>query len=365
MAVSLIFISQALGYILAALFTDPARQRFGRANTLCFTQLILVIGLAPLILTRPYYLVVLSFYVIGICEAVPFAISNVFCGSLSNGTTALGIMHGAYGIGCAAGPLIATGLLSFPETTWRTYYSVPCGLAVINCWLSGWSFAGYEQEVGEKESADTESGKARAIDNTQTTAALYGLLSPVTSKVVLLGSLFLFAYHGAEVSISAWFSSFLLDTRHGDPHKVGYVTSGFWAGITLGRFLLSTPAQWIGEKRFVHVVGLTATMFQGVAWLVPNVIGDAIAVSFVGFLLGPIYPCALAVFIRAMDKHEQVPGVAIMAAWSSVGAAVVPVIVGLLAQVAGTYVLSPIAISLYGVMLVCWYSTPDKPQNRD
>jgi fucose permease len=41
---------------------------------------------------------------------------------------------------------------------------------------------------------------------------------------------------GAEVAISGWVISFLVQMRAGDPSKVGYVTSGFWAGITIGRF---------------------------------------------------------------------------------------------------------------------------------
>lgn len=175
--------------------------------------------------------------------------------------------------------------------------------------------------------------------------------------------MFLFAYQGAEVSISGWFISFLIEARHGDSHKVGYATAGFWAGVTLGRLLLPTPAQRIGEKRFVYGAGVVAAMFQLVAWLVPNVLTDTISVSFLGFLLGPVYPCAVAVFMRSMDKHEQVRGTVIMTAVGSAGGAVAPFITGLLAQAVGTYVLNPVAIVLYGVMLVCWFFTPDKPQN--
>lgn len=37
------------------------------------------------------------------------------------------------------------------------------------------------------------------------------------------------------MSISGWVISFLVQFRNGDPSKVGYVTAGFWAGITLGK----------------------------------------------------------------------------------------------------------------------------------
>lgn len=98
------------------------------------------------------------------------------------------------------------------------------------------------------------------------------------SKIVLLGALFIFAYQGAEVSISGWVISFLLATRHGDPSSVGYVTSGFWGGITVGRFVLSHPAHKIGEKIFVYGVVVGAAAFQMLVWFVPNFVGDAVAV---------------------------------------------------------------------------------------
>ncbi|POR35325.1 Bypass of stop codon protein 6 [Tolypocladium paradoxum] len=133
-----------------------------------------------------------------------------------------------------------------------------------------------------------------------------------------LGAIFIFAYQGAEVSISDWVISFLINARGGDPSSVGYISAGFWAGITLGRFCLSGPAQRIGENVF---------------W-VPNIVGNAVAMPIVGPLLGPVYPCG------------------------NLGGAVAPFITGLLAQAVGTYVLHPIVIALFAVMLLCWYGIP-------
>lgn len=50
---------------------------------------------------------------------------------------------------------------------------------------------------------------------------------------------------------------------------------GFWAGITLGRFVLTHLAPKFGEVKFVYGLGAGIIVFQLLAWLVPNVIGDA------------------------------------------------------------------------------------------
>lgn len=51
----------------------------------------------------------------------------------------------------------------------------------------------------------------------------------LSNRVTIIGALFIFAYQGAEVSISGWVISFLLDYRGSRPDKVGYVTAYFWA----------------------------------------------------------------------------------------------------------------------------------------
>jgi fucose permease len=153
--------------------------------------------------------------------------------------------------------------------------------------------------------------------------------------------------------------SFLIATRHGNPSAVGYVTSGFWAGITLGRFLLSHPAHKIGEKFFVYGVIIGAAIFELLVWLVPNVVGDAVAIAIVGLLLGPVYPCATVIFSRAISRKDQVSSLSVISAFGSSGGAVAPFTTGILAQAAGTFVLHPIAIGLFAVMLGCWYCLPN------
>jgi len=72
------------------------------------------------------------------------------------------------------------------------------------------------------------------------------------------------------VSISGWVISFLIATRKGNPSSVGYVTAGFWGGITLGRFLLSHPAHKIGEKVFVYGMVVGGAIFELLVWQVPS-----------------------------------------------------------------------------------------------
>lgn len=130
-----------------------------------------------------------------------------------------------YGIGGTIGPLVATALVS-RGLHWSRFYFTTLGLASVALAFSGWAFRGYEEE----ESLHQDHHAA----STRSESRWSKLRSVITDKATCFGSLFIFAYQGTEVAISGWVISFLVSYRGGDINKIGYVTAGFWAGITLG-----------------------------------------------------------------------------------------------------------------------------------
>ena len=97
----------------------------------------------------------------------------------------------------------------------------------------------------------------------------------------------------------------------------------------------------------------------------PNVVGEAIAVSIVGLLLGPVYPRATAVFSKLIPRDLQMSSLAAVSALGSSGGAVAPFSKGLLAQEVGTWVVHPICIGLFAGMVGCWLGLPRVGKRRD
>jgi fucose permease len=143
------------------------------------------------------------------------------------------------------------------------------------------------------------------------------------------------------------------------------VTSGFWGGITVGRFVLTHLAHKIGEKTAVIGLVVLAAAFQLLVWLVPNIIGDAVAEALVGLVLGPVYPCATAVFSRLLPRNIQIISLGFVTSMGSSGGAVAPFFTGLLAQKAGTVVLHPICLGLFAGMEIAWFMLPKTAKHRD
>ena len=360
--VSLIFVAQAVGFISAAPFTHTLQARFGRAKCLVLAEMLPVAAYIMLVTPSPYPVVVISFFFSGLGMAWILALNNVFCANLAGTNTLLGIFHGAYGIGGTIGPLIATGLVSNGRR-WSTFYYIPLAIAVFNIFFAFWSFRNYEAESASPLFTALERQVSQRINrplspqHSESKPSTSMLRDALRNKTTLLGALFIFAYQGAEVSISGWVISFLLTYRtpsESSRTSIGYVTAGFWAGITIGRFTLSHLCHKIGEKLAVFLLILGAAACQLLVWLVPNIIGEAVAVSIVGLLLGPVYPSATVVFSRLLGRKLQMSSLSFIGAMGSSGGAVAPFMTGLVAQKAGTWVLHPICIGLFGVMAACW-----------
>ncbi|KAL1955204.1 hypothetical protein VTO42DRAFT_8916 [Malbranchea cinnamomea] len=360
--VSLIFVTNAVGFIVAAACTDALETRFGRTRTYAMSLSLIAAAHVTVICRPPFPVVVACFFFIGVGLAIPLALNNVFCANLANSAGTLGALHGAYGIGGTIGPLVATAIASH-GARWSFFYVITLGLTIFNIGFTSWSFWDYEKDLSTHTELALQLTPSRCENMVVESNKKQILKQAVKNRVTLLGALFIFAYQGAEVSISGWVVSFLVSHRGADVTEVGYVTAGFWAGITLGRFLLSHPAQKLGRKLSVTLLVFGSAAFQLMVWLVPNVIGGAVALAILGFLLGPIYPCAAAVFSTLLPRRIQTSSLGFVSAMGSSGGAFAPFFTGLLAQNIGTVVLHPICIGLYGAMISVWIGLP-KIQKR-
>ena len=365
--VSLIFVANAVGFLIAAPRSNTLASALGRSRCLMLSEIMMIAGYVIIVCTPPFPVVVVAYLFLGFGVAINLALNNVFCANLANSTVLLGAAHGSYGVGGIIAPVVATMMIS-NGILWSHFFLITIGLRVVCLFFVGWAFKDYE-----KEGINGYTNSLAMPTAIRTQSEQNGIATPpsklrllrraLSNRTTLIGALFVFSYQGAQVSESGWFISYLIDYRLGDPSRVGYVTAGFWAGITLGRFTLTHLASRVGEKRFVAALTLGVIVFQLLAWFIPNVIGGAVAVSFLGFLLGPAYPCATTVFARLLPAEIQMSAIAFITTAGSSGGAVVPFTKGILAQAFGAWVLHPVCVGFFAMMLGCWVALP-RARNR-
>lgn len=107
--VSLIFVTNAVGFIVAAAVTQMVDTRWGRSKSYIMATTMMSIGYIALVCAPPFPIVVVAFFSLGSGMGLFLAMTNAFIVNLLNGTVILGFMHGLYGV---SGSLLPTAIES-------------------------------------------------------------------------------------------------------------------------------------------------------------------------------------------------------------------------------------------------------------
>jgi fucose permease len=339
------FVSSA-GFFLASLNTGPLLHRFGFRTTMVAGSGAFV--LAGLYLaTRPSFwafvaVQLVTGYAVGLFESV----LNAYLAELPDATVLINRLHAFFGVGALGGPALAAWILGFGS--WRTVWLV---LALI-CVPLGAGFAVFYPRARVAESA----GPALEPDE-EPTAARGGLVgAALRQRGVLLGSAMLVVYVGVELSVGSWGFSYLVQGRSLTQSLAGWLVSGYWLGLTLGRFLISPIATRLGWTAIGMMYGcLTGVLACAtLVWLVPGPALAGVALGLLGFFLGPIFPTTMALAPQMVGARLQSTAIGIMNAASTIGASALPWLAGAIGQSAGVWTLLPYAMALAALQFVVW-----------
>lgn len=212
----------------------------------------------------PFPLFVVTFFLASLGQAFQDTHGNTFvagCGSKPHRW--LAFIHAMYMAGCLIGPFVSTAVASTgtDETPrWFLFYVFPLGLGVIN--LVWCMFAFRDSLKFKTRVPKSAEGKEGDGDN----AGEIVRATLATPSVWLLSAFFFF-YLGAVLTASGWVVEYLVDVRHGDLAKMGYVPAGFNGGCLLGRLLLAEPTHRFGPRKMVFGYIISALGLQLIFWL--------------------------------------------------------------------------------------------------
>ncbi|RAL11480.1 MFS transporter [Aspergillus homomorphus CBS 101889] len=343
--ISLVFLSPFAGYTISAVLSHLVHQRLGRRGVAilgagCHLLPFIVIAIHP-----PFPVLVIMYMLIGLGSGIQSAAWNVWIGNMANSHEVLGFFHGFYGLGATTSPLVATSLITKAGWSWYSFYYLMAGAAAIDLI---YSTAAFWPETGTKYRHDNPSSTSA------TSGSLHQTRLSLTYRVTWICAIFLFLYGGIEVTIGGWIVVFMTSVRHGSAFASGMTETGFWLGITVGRFVLGFVSPRVGEKLSIAGYIVVAIVLELIFWLVPQFIVSALAVALVGFFLGTIFPGVVALSTRLLPKSLHVAAIGFAAAFSMGGGAVFPFMIGAVAQAKGVTVLQPMLLAMLTVALGIW-----------
>ena len=249
-------------------------------------------------------------------------------------------LHASYGIGVTLGPALMTVALT-TLGSWRAGYHAVGAFQLA----MGACFALTLPVWGRKEAPAGSDGPRRLTD--YRTPLGETLRQPRAWSSALL----FFLYVGVEVSLGTWIYSLLTESRGIDPAAAGLWVSSYWATFTVGRVLAGLYATRAGLDRMVQG-GLAGAALSAalLAWN-PSGATNPLAVACIGFAIAPIFASLMSGTSRRVGAQDAANTIGMQMAASSLGAAAVPAMIGVLAR---RFSLEIFPVTLVGLILVLW-----------
>ncbi|RDX47216.1 MFS general substrate transporter [Lentinus brumalis] len=345
--VSLVFVTSACGFFLGAMANVYLTDKFGFGKVLLIGAVLQAIAFTAISPAGPFPLLCCAFVLSGFGLSLLHAHANGFVAAL-NSPTKMGIMHGVYGSGALVAPLVSTQFAK-SDTHWSFHYIITVGLylSVIACsWLV---FRGKRQEVILEESGE------KGTDDEATNTNKYKQI--LSLKEVHFIAAFALIYVGVEVTMGGWSVTYILEERHGSSSS-GYIASGFFGGLMLGRVSLMWLNKMLGNRLALFLYAVVAIGLEITVWLIPSLLENAIAVALVGLVMGPMYPILMLHSTTILPRWLLTGCVGYIASIGQAGSAMLPFLTGLLASKFGIASLQPFIVSMISTLIVIWAVIP-------
>lgn len=229
-------------------------------------------------------------------------------------------LHAFYGVGAMLGPVVMRQVLE-AEIHWQWGYRVTLTLILILLTLFVFSRALWYREKERSGRAEPES---RDIRGSQT---LYPRYLPA------LGVFLFLVYTGLEVTVGAWSFSLLTEGRGVDSGVAAVWVGAYWAALTGGRLFFGL----LGSRWRAHAI-VWSMILTGVLGAILFVqpwfpLMALLALPVLGFACAPLFPLFVSLTPSVVGEAQAPRLIGHQVAAANVGAALVPLIVGLAVEI--------------------------------
>ncbi len=341
--IGLLFLVSSIGYFLSAFASGILVERLGMRGFLLVGAGAFLLGTFGFGLEPPFAVILLTRLSVGLGVGMIETGLNIYISALPRSASLLNYLHAFYGVGALIGPVVASTILVLNWGWNNTYFIM--GILGVPMLLGFWLLFRHTSAT-TSQAQDEQKSKG---DNTLSATLKLG--------VVWIASLFLLFYVGVEVSLGNWTYTFLLEDRHQNAFLSGWIVSGYWFGLTMGRFVLQTLAERfkISDTTLVYVCMAVVILALLLIWFLPLQIVMVVGFCLIGFGLGPIYPLTVALTPKLVPARIAPSAIGFLVSVSIIGLAVFPWTAGILSQNVGIWSLLPYNVALMVVAIALWW----------
>jgi fucose permease len=333
--IGITFFVFSAGFMLAGSTAGALVHRLGTRGALALGTATFALADFYTATRPPFAALVIVQVVLGYGTGLLESVLNAYVAQMPRPAGRVNRLHAFFGVGALLGPLLATWMLR--SWSWPSVYLVIAALLL--------PLLAVVLVVFPKPGVSVEETVYRGL-----------LRDTVRDRAVLLGALFLAVYVGLEISVGNWGFSFLVDGRGQSQLLAGYAVSGYWFGLTAGRFVISPTASRLGlgevGTTFACLIGIVAA--TGLIWLASAPAPATAGFAILGFFLGPVFPTTMAITPRLTEQRLVATAIGLINGVSVLGGCVLPWLAGTITQAAGVIALVPFCLVLAALLLVIW-----------
>lgn len=352
--IGITFLTGSAGFVLGSLSNGLLIRRLGVRMSLAVGVGAYALASLGLAARPPFAVFVAVQLVTGYGTGILESVLTAYLATLPNATTLLNRLHAFFGVGALIGPSFAAWMTGFTHWTVVMLVLALAGVPLIIGFL-----VAYPRALAAEPGAKSVEPRSKSVeDRTEAgdSPSSGHLIAALGDPGVLCGAAMLLVYVGLEVGVGNWGFSYLVQARGLSGTLAGYSVSGFWLGLTAGRFLISPVANRAGLSTggmmYACLAGITATATLG--WLSPTAAAASAALVALGFFLGPVFPTTMAIAPRFTTPELAPTAIGVMNAGSAIGGAGLPWVAGALAQATGIWTLMPYTLALAVVQIAVW-----------
>ncbi|KAF2634520.1 MFS general substrate transporter [Massarina eburnea CBS 473.64] len=347
---STLFLVPPVGYILSASLNSTIHARFGQRGVAIMGPLLHVLS-AVVVACRPgNFGGALAGW--GIMAMGTGLLDGSWCamaaamGSRANRVS--GFLHGSYSTGAALGPFIFAELMAHNVNWWVWYWI----LAIASLFELLILFIAFRHSSASAYSQ----GKSITPTLIPTAPTLSSYKTDILSHPALwISALFFLMYVGNETTISGWIVLFMKNARHATPYLSNISSSGYWAGMAIGRLALGHFTDKIGARKGAAIYLACAIVLQLLFALIRSPIISIVLMTSLGFIMGPLFPSGIVVLTQLLPKELHVKAVSLVSSVGQVGGAALPFGIGAVVDSLGIGVFRWVLLVFSSVSLAIWW----------
>jgi fucose permease len=323
----LILLLATAGSVLVTIFVGTLIQRLGVPALLAVAGSCSALGAAGFGLA-PGFGLVLGVAVLGGAAAGMMDAGLNTAIALSGRQRLLNLLHGAYGVGTAIGPLVVTAAIL--TGSWRPAY---LALTVLDLFIAG-SWLRHRRRDGPPSAAARKPPAAGPRPAPRWSRRRYGW-------VLAVGMSVFFLYTGLEVGAGQWEATFCREHLDLSTSATGLATFGYWGTLTAVRICLAVVPRPVAPRIVVRCGSALAVIAAGVIWWQPGPTVTVIAFAVLGGALAGVFPALVTLTPVRIGERRAQHVIAWQVGAAAAGGAGISALIGLLIGTAGLAVLGP------------------------